>query len=207
MSIDARQSLRYGIVSLTLFAGGCSQSSVPATSSATTSAAPLASASPTPMSAAPVEANSPCRLLTDAEVRAVFPGAKSGVPERSREEYGIKACVWDMDTDRFVLQTWASKGGNADNEIRGLASGFVDPLNAGAQNNVRYETIAGIGEQAMAMVETQDEKRGILSDAALLVAQHGNRILELQSQELPHRTRAAALQALTTLGREAVARM
>lgn len=202
MSIHARQSVLCGIAALALFAGGCSRSSAPDVLPVTASAAPLASAS---ASAEPVEADSPCRLLADTQVRAVFPSAKSGVPERSREEYGIKACVWDMDTDRFVLQVCTAKG-SVDDEIRGLASGFVEPF-GGAQNNIRYETIAGVGEQAMAVVETQDQKRGILSDAALLVAKHGNQILELQSQELPHRARADALQALTTLGREAVSRM
>jgi hypothetical protein len=204
MPIHVRQRLIPGALALALFAGGCSQSSTPpAASPATASAAQVVAPS---VSAASIEADSPCRLLTDAEVRAVFPGAKSGVPERSREEYGIKACEWDMDTDRFVVQRWAAKG-SVDNEIRGLASGFVEPFNSAAGNNVRYETIAGVGEQAMAVVETQDQKRGILSDAALLVAKRGNEILELQSQQLPHRTRADALQALTTLGREASARM
>jgi uncharacterized protein DUF3558 len=201
MSIHAR--LLPGAVALALFAGGCSQSAAPDASPAAASAAPLVAS---PAAAAPLEADSPCRLLTDAEVRAVFPGAKPGAPERSREEYGIKACEWDTDTDRFVVQVWTAKG-SVDDEIRGLASGFVEPFNAGAQNNIRYETIAGVGEQAMAVVETQDQKRGILSDAALLVAKHGNQILELQSQQLPHRARATALQALTTLGHEAVARM
>lgn len=207
MSIHARHSFLGGIVALVLVAGGCSRSSAPNTSPTSASGAPLASVSSAPPSATLVEANSPCRLLTDAEVRAVFPSAKSGVPERSREEYGIKACVWDLETDRFVVQTWAAEGGNVGDEIRGLAAGFVDPLNAAAPNNIRYETLAGVGNQAMALVETQDDKRGILSDVALLVAKRGDQILEVQSQGLPRRARATALQALTTLGREAVARM
>ena len=208
MSTYARRSLFSSLAAVALFLGGCSQSSVPGNAAAADDAASpgRVSSVASPASAAPVEADSPCRLLTDAEVRAVFPDAKPGVPERSREEYGIKACMWDTDGGPFVLQRWSAKG-SVDNEIRGLASGFVDPTNSAAQNNIRYETIAGVGEQAMALVETKDEKRGILSDGAVLVAQHGKQILELQSQDLPHRTRAAALQALTTLGREAVARL
>ncbi len=201
MSIHARRFSLAGVAALALCAGGCSP---PAASVNATPAGE--DAAPSVAASAQVEADSPCRLLTDAQVRAVFPGAKSGVPERSREEYGIKACVWETDGGRFVVQTWTAKG-SVDNEIRGLASGFVDPINSAAQNNVRYETVEGVGEQAMAVLETQDQKRGILADAALLIARRGNRILELQSQELPHRTRAVALQALTTLGREAVARM
>ena len=117
MSIHVRQSVCFSIAALALCAGGCSQSSPPSnTSTAAAGAAPLASAA-----AAPIDANSPCRLLTDSEVRAVFPDAKSGVPERTREEYGIRACVWDTPAGQFAVQVWASKGGSVDNEIRGLA--------------------------------------------------------------------------------------
>lgn len=185
---------------------GCHPTATPADLASAGGAAPPG-VNASPAHAAPKAADDPCRLLTDSEVRSMFAAAKPGVRERSREEYGIHACVWDTDTGQFALQLWNAKSSNVNNEIRGLASGFLDPLNPAAQNNVRYETIAGVGEQAMAVVETQDEKRGILSNAALLVAQHGNRILELQSSDLPHSERATALKTLTTLGRTAVDRL
>jgi len=165
----------------------------------TTAAAPAAAAAPA--------GDDPCRLLTDAEVRAVFPGAKAGVRETSREKYGIRACVWATPGSSFALQRWTAKPGTVDTEIRGLALGFIDPLNAAANTSVRYDTVPGLGDQAKALVEVQDEKRGILADAAILITQRGDQLIELQSQALARGDRAAALQALTTLGRAAAARL
>lgn len=153
------------------------------------------------------EPDSPCRLLTDVEVRAVFPGVKAGQPERSREEYGIKACQWSADSGRFVAEVWKAKDSTADNEIHGLAEGFIDPTNSSAANNVRYEPIAGVGEQAFAVIETQDAKRGILADIAMMVARKGDRILVLLSDDLAHRDRASALRSLTDLGSAAAKRL
>jgi hypothetical protein len=190
---------------------GCSKSS---SGSAATDAALPATAQPSSAAsevegraAAAMEPDSPCRLLTDAEVRGVFPGVKAGQPERSREEYGIKACQWSADGGRFVAEVWKAKGSTADNEIHGLVEGFIDPVNPSAANNVRYEPIGGVGEQAFAVIETQDAKRGILSDAALLVARKDNLILVLLSDDLAHRDRATALHALTDLGGAAAKRL
>ena len=72
---------------------------------------------------------------------------------------------------------------------------------------VRYETIPGIGEQAMALVEKQDDARGILTDAAMLVTLRTGQFLELQSQDLARGDRTAALKSLATLARSAVARL
>ena len=157
--------------------------------------------------AASTEPDSPCRLLTDAEVHAVFAGVKAGQPERSREEYGIKACQWSIDGGRFVAEVWKAKGSTAENEIHGLAEGFIDPTKPGAANNVRYEPIAGVGEQAFAVIETQDTRRGILNDIAMLVARKGDRIVVLLSDDLAHRDRVAALHMLSALGGSAAKRL
>ena len=177
----------------------------PATPVATTTALSTTAASPR---AAAKAGDGLCRLLADAEVRRVFPQAKAGVPERTREQYGIRACVWDMPHGPFVLQQWdAQGGGTVDNEIRGLATGMLDPVNPKARNAIRYETVPGIGEQAMAMVERKDDARGILTDAAILVSRSGGHFLELQSVDLARGERAAALQVLGDLGRAAVGRL
>lgn len=154
-----------------------------------------------------VDPDSPCRLLTDAEVRSVFPGAKASQPERSREEYGIKACEWSDDGGRFMAEIWNAKDSTAESEIKGLAEGFIDPVNPGAASNVRYEPIAGVGEQAFAVVENRDAQRGILDDVALLVARKNDRILVLLSDDLAHRDRAVALRSLTDLGSAAAKRL
>jgi len=148
-----------------------------------------------------------CGLLSDADVRAVFPGAAAGVRETTRGKYGIRACVWETRGGRFALQRWTAKPGTVDNEIRGMAAGVLDPLKPAARNSVRYEALAGIGDQAMALVEAQNPSAGILADAAMLMTQRGDQLIELQSSELGRGDRAGALQSLSTLGRAAVARL
>ena len=150
----------------------------------------------------------PCKLLTDAEVQSVFPGARAGKPERTREKYGIRACEWAGPAGSFALQLWeAKKPGSHDDEIRGLALGIVDPLSSAAKKSVRYEKIVGVGDGATALVETRSSTGGILGDMAMLVTQRGNQLAELQSSELARGDRAAALQSLTKLAKAAVGRL
>ena len=145
----------------------------------------------------------PCRLLTRAEVAGVLPGAQSGKPERSREAYGIRACVWEWEGGSFALQLLPGKHGAA-GEMRGLALGYTNPL---ARNSVRYETVAGVGEAALAAVEPVDPARGVIADMAMLAAQRGAQVMVLQCAALARGDRMAALKALTVLGRMAVARL
>lgn len=145
----------------------------------------------------------PCQLLTRSEVAAVMPGAQLGKPERSREAYGIRACVWEWEGGSFALQLLPGKHGAA-NEIRGMALGYTNPL---ARNSVRYETVPGIDEVALAAVEPVDAARGVIADMAMLTAQRGAQVILLQCAALARGDRAAALKALMVLGRAAVARL
>ncbi|MEP7243257.1 MAG: hypothetical protein ABI885_06175 [Gammaproteobacteria bacterium] len=192
------------IATLTLIATtACHQQSTnPATQSA--ASATTANNTNTPTGPAP---EGTCNLLKTSEVRAVFPTAKPGEPERTREKYGISACVWKTDTGMFVAQTWKSVGASAIDEAQGLMLGNLDPLKPGAQNNVRYEPIQGVGEQAVAVIETQDPQRAILSDLTLLVAQRGDHILVLIAPDLTHGDRAKALASLKSLGASAAQRL
>ena len=154
------------------------------------------------------QAADPCKLLTDADVRSVFPGASSGKLERSREKYGIQACQWAHPSGSFALQLWtAKKPGDHDGEVRGLAQGIVDPFNAKAKKAMRYETINGIGDGATALVEAAGKPSGVLNDMAMIVVQRGNQLLQMQSSDLARGDRAAALQALTRLARAATERL
>jgi hypothetical protein len=152
-------------------------------------------------------AGDPCSLLTTGEVAAVIPGAKSPKRDKSREQYGISACIWDTPGGRLVVQTWKSEPNAVENEARGLSAGFVDPLNAGAKNNVRFEKIDGVGEQALAVVEVEDAKRGILNDVAMLVGQRGDQVLVLLSNDLARAERSSALTGLKKLGANAAKRL
>lgn len=190
-----------------LSSAGCAQSDAPVAQAAP---AEGQSASVTAAEggaiAAPLAADDPCRLLTTSEVRGIFPEAEAGVRERSREKYGISACVWKTPTGVFALELWTLEPNSVDSEIRGLSSAFIDPVNPAARDNVRFETITGVGEAAMAVVEVRDEQRGIIADVALLLSQRGTQVLEVESSDLPRGDRVAALQALTTLAKFADAR-
>jgi len=164
-------------------------------------------APPTNAAAAPA-ASSACRLLSNSEVEAVFTGAKPGEADESRQQYGISACTWATARGTFVAQFWSGSGNSARDEAQGLMLGALDPLKGqAARNNVRYEDVAGVGEQAVAVLETKDEQRGVLDDFAMLVAQRGDHILVLIAPELARTERAKALAQLQALGKSAVERL
>ena len=149
----------------------------------------------------------PCKLLTDAEVRKVFPKASTAKPERTREKYGIAACLWEHPAGRFAVQLMHADPKSTVEEARGLAIGFVDPLKPGAARNLRFEKIADVGEEAVAVVEQQDEKKGILADAAYLITQRGDRQIMILAMDLARADRAVALRTLADFGRAAAGRL
>lgn len=149
----------------------------------------------------------PCKLLTDAEVRKAFPDAKAGKVDHSLEEYGTISCIWDHPGGRFSVQVYKGEQGAIENEIRGMSLMFLDPLKSGAERHVRYETIPNVGDQARAIVETADEKKGFLTDSAILVAQRKGLQLTLMSTQPAKRERSGALKVLEELGRAATTRL
>lgn len=150
----------------------------------------------------------PCTILPLAEVQKVFPGARAGERSRRLEEYGSTECGWKGPDGQVVIAAQESyTGGDAKEEVRGMAQGFTDPLKAQSLRNVRVETFPGLGSDAAAVVETADPKRGILGDGAILIVTRAKHSVMLLSAELPHRDRAAALKALDELGRSAAKRL
>ena len=138
----------------------------------------------------------PCKLLGENEVRKAFPDAKAGKVDHSLEAHGIISCLWDHPGGRFAVQVYKGEQGTIENEIRGMSLMFLDPLKPGAEQNVRYVTIKDVGDQARAIVETADEKKGFLTDSAVLVAQHKGFQLILMSTQLAQRDRSSALKVL-----------
>jgi hypothetical protein len=59
----------------------------------------------------------------------------------------------------------------------------------------------------MAIVETEDQKRGILTTVAMLVTQRGDTIVIVGSDELARMDRTKALAGLQKLGAAAVKRL
>ncbi len=149
----------------------------------------------------------PCKLLTDAEVRKAFPDAKAGKVDHSLKEYGTISCLWDHPGGRFSVQVYKGEQGTIETEIRGMSLMFLDPLKAGAQPYVRYEIIKDVGDQARAIVETADDRKGFLTDSAILVAQRKGLQLTLMSTQLAKRDRTSALKVLEDLGRTAAKRL
>jgi hypothetical protein len=149
----------------------------------------------------------PCQLLTDAEVRTVFTGAKAGRVDRRREEYGLVDCIWEYPGGSFGLQLSAAPSQSFDEEVKGNTTGFLDPMKGGAERAIRFEKLTGVGDRATAIVEATDRNRGILTNIAMLIAQRGKREIVLGSPDLVKRDRAAALKALQDLGKAAASRL
>jgi hypothetical protein len=186
---------------------GCVQSD-PASAPPSQAATTLASNAESRSDTVRVRADDPCALLIDDEVSKAFPGAASGKRNRSLDGHGILTCMWDTPTDRFVVQVFDAKSGSVEEELRGRMSGSIDPSLAGAGNQVRYETISGIGDEAALVLEKADPQSGILADTAVLVTQRGGRRAVLfTGSSLAAGDRAAAIKTLETLGRHVAERL
>jgi hypothetical protein len=158
--------------------------------------------------AEPLPKGDPCALLTQAEVAAVFPKASPGKRERTREKYGITACVYEHAGGQLGVQLWlAGPGVRMADEADGLAAGMVDPVMRGARKNVRIETIKGLGDDAAAFAERADPKRGILSTGAIAFVRRGERVLTIGDSDFGQPDRAGTLKTLEALARQATARL
>ncbi len=153
-------------------------------------------------------AGDPCKLLTDAEVHDVFNGATAGKRDRSVDKYGILSCVWETPSDRLIVQTFAAKPGAVADELRSRVQGSIDPMLAGAADRIRYQSISGIGDQAMMVVEKANPELGILADMALLATQRGDRMaIVFTGTSLVSGDRDSALNALESLGSDIAQRL
>jgi hypothetical protein len=152
-------------------------------------------------------AGHPCGLLTAADVQKVFPKSGPGKVEPRLEQYGMFTCVWDHPGGTFTAQIQKDATAAPGDEIRSRASGFIDPTKRSARSNVRYETLSGVGDSAVAAVERADTQTGITTSFALLVVRRGGRQVVFQSTQLADRDRAAALKALAELGKAAATRL
>jgi hypothetical protein len=151
--------------------------------------------------------DNPCALLTDSEVREVFGEAASGQRDHSVDHYGIRSCVWETHNDRFVVQTFTAESGTAEDELRGRVQGGIDPTMAGAAQRVRYEPVAGIGDNAMMVAEAANAQYGIFTDMAILVTRRGDRgVVLFSGLAFAGGDRGKALTALEQLGRSAARR-
>lgn len=156
-----------------------------------------------------VPSGDPCTVVPLAEVQKAFPGAKPGERSTRKEKYGLTECTWKDGSGVLVFGVQEFYGSDsAMEETKSLGQAMVEGKTANARN-VRYEILSGVGlgNEAVALVEARDDKRGIVSEGAMLTLHRGDRTLWLTSPTLPQRDRAAALKTFEALGRIAAKRL
>lgn len=173
-----------------------------------------ASAGPTPASNHSVAATAPtgpidktCALLTDTEVRGVFPQAASGRRNTDSLPYGIDRCAWEAPTGQIGLEVSRGEAAAFEEELRGQLQGFVDPRIQGAVDRIRFQSVPELGDHAIAVLEKADAKRGIYIDIELLAIQRGHRIAVLTIHDANRDAPLLTLETLETLGRPLAARL
>ncbi|MET1022964.1 MAG: hypothetical protein ABWX87_01515 [Pseudoxanthomonas sp.] len=188
-----------GAALLVLCCAGCGG---PPASAGSAGARPMADNAPT----APPDGEA-CALVTDAEVRAVFPTAAAGKAENTRIKYGIRGCVWEGSFGRLVVQLMPADQVDAERTMRSMIDGFLDPLRTDARQHVRLAPLQGLGAGATAVLEPEDTANGILTEVAMMAAVKGDTTLMILSDGLASGDRAQGLQKLQSLAQHAYARM
>jgi hypothetical protein len=158
--------------------------------------------------AAPVAASAddPCSFVTLAEVRAAFPGAAAGQRDHSQDEYGMASCVWELPTSKLAVQVFKSTN-KAGEEVRGRMLGFLDPLQPGLREKIRYDEISGLGDDAVAVAVKADQAAGILADTAMLGIRRDDRMVVIFTSTLVDGDPETSKQALQRLGKSAAHRL
>lgn len=187
--------VRVSVCVLVLVSGACSRAE---TSSPEQAGAPGAS------SGQATAGEGPCALLTLAEVRRVFPDAPAGQIQRSQEKHGVVSCEWGR---RLTLVDGTDNIDTPEDEARSWTLMLLDPLDERASRHVRFETIRGVGDQAVAVVEREDKAKGFILSVAYIVVRRGPRQVTLMSTDLARRERSEALDALQQLGRAVAGRL
>jgi hypothetical protein len=149
----------------------------------------------------------PCTLLTTADVQRVLPGVKPGELDRTQEKQGVLTCRWGTAGGGLTVVTGAEIVDSVKEEAEGWTLTFLDPLRSDAQKHVRYETLSGVGDGAVAVVERQDKAKGFAQDGAILVVRRGKHQVSLVSVDIARRERAEALRALGELGKTIAQRL
>jgi hypothetical protein len=190
------------IAALTLM--GCSK---PATGDA-----PPAVAGAAASAAAPPAKDDACALLSLSEIRRVLPQAARAERDDALKEHGINGCDWYADTGKapvLEVSVWTVSGDDdtPTSNARTLAMGIADPTRANTEAAVRLEKVAGVGEEAVAIVEKRDDARGILTTAGLLTLRQNGRIATVASAYIAVEDRSKALGQLAALGKAVAAQL
>jgi hypothetical protein len=143
----------------------------------------------------------PCAMLALRDVRSVYPDAHAGVPDLKLARHGIFRCTWKHRAGTLLLVTGSADDTVAD-EAESWALTILDPLRSDAARHLRYETIRGVGTEAVAVVERKDDARGLMQDGAYISVRLGATLVTLLAPDLARGDRADALRKLTQLARD-----
>lgn len=156
--------------------------------------------------AIPAEArdDNPCALLALSEVRRLYPDAQAGVPDLSLAKEGVVRCTWKHGADTLFLITGPDAGDTPADEAESWSLAIVDPLRHDAARLVRYETVPGVGDAAVAVVERRDPAKGFIQDGAYIAVRRGSTLVSLLAPDLARGDRAEALRRLAQLGKALV---
>lgn len=153
----------------------------------------------------------PCTVVPLADIQKAFPGAQAGVRKRDAEEtIGWTQCGYSHANGYLVFGVIEQYSDIATvlQDAKDMASlGNLNPFAPVDKTGARFEKIAGLGVDAIAYAETEDRKRGILTDGGFLVLRKGQHTVTLLAPTLPGADRPAALKLLEALGRIAVKRL
>jgi len=173
----------------------------PVTASAANATGPISPSAVSAPSDGSAPADGPCSLLTIAEIHQAFPDPKPGEPE------GARSCVWSHRGGRLSIVIASSSSRSLREEASWFTGDSLDPFRRDATANVRFESLRGVGDEAIAVVEAADLRRGILDHTATLLVRRRSRQVTLIAPALVRRDRAEALRLLEQLGAAAAARM
>jgi hypothetical protein len=176
----------------------------PAAAASTPSATPATDA-PAVASTGPVD--NPCALLTDAEMRGVFPKAESGKRNTESLQYGLDRCAWATPSGRIGVEVSKVEAAAFEEELRGELQDAVDPRVRGALDRIRFQPVPDIGDHAIAVLEKADAERGIYADIALLAVQRGHRMAVLMIHDANPDAPLPTLDTLRGLGRPLATRL
>jgi len=168
---------------------------------------PATASAPAASGVADAAAGTPCDLLTDAEVRSVFPQAGSGKRNTESLQYGLDRCAWKAADGQIGIEVSKVEAAAFEGELRAELQGTVDPLVQGALEQIRFQPISGIGDHAIAVLEKAGAKRGVYADISLLAIQRGHRMAVLMIHNANADAPLPTLDTLKNLGTALAARL
>ena len=124
-------------------------------------------------------ADNACGLLTDAQIRQIFPSAESGKRNTESLEYGLDRCAWKISNGQVGIEVSKVEADRFEYDLRAELQGAVDLRVDGALQRIRFHAVEGIGDHAIAVMEKADAHNGRYTDIALLAIQRGQRMAVL----------------------------